>query len=72
MTVGEIIGEAIDIHKLAPGKAERADRIKELLRRVGLNTEHANRYPHEFSGGLPWTFRFSPRWSICWRICSRS
>lgn len=51
MTVGEIIGEAIDIHKLAPGKAERADRIKELLRRVGLNTEHANRYPHEFSGG---------------------
>ena len=51
MTVGEIIGEAIDIHKLAQGKAERADRIKELLRRVGLNTEHANRYPHEFSGG---------------------
>ncbi len=51
MTVGEIIGEAIDIHKLAGSKAERADRIKELLGRVGLNTEHANRYPHEFSGG---------------------
>ena len=51
MTVGEIIGEAIDIHKLAGSKAERADRIKELLNRVGLNTEHANRYPHEFSGG---------------------
>ena len=51
MTVGEIIGEAIDIHKLASSKAERADMIKELLRKVGLNTEHANRYPHEFSGG---------------------
>lgn len=51
MTVGEIIGEAIDIHKLASGKGERNDMIKDLLRRVGLNTEHANRYPHEFSGG---------------------
>lgn len=51
MTVGEIIGEAIDIHKLASNKAERTERIKELLEQVGLNTEHANRYPHEFSGG---------------------
>ena len=51
MTVGEIIGEAIDIHKLASGKAERTEMIKELLSHVGLNTEHANRYPHEFSGG---------------------
>lgn len=51
MTVGEIIGEAIDIHKLAGSKAERTDMIKELLTHVGLNTEHANRYPHEFSGG---------------------
>ena len=51
MTVGEIIGEAIDIHKLCSSRAERTDRIKELLGRVGLNTEHANRYPHEFSGG---------------------
>ena len=51
MTVGEIIGEAIDIHKLTKSKAERSERIKELLARVGLNTEHANRYPHEFSGG---------------------
>ena len=51
MTVGEIIGEAIDIHKLAASKKDRDDRIKELLSRVGLNTEHANRYPHEFSGG---------------------
>ncbi len=51
MTVGEIIGEALDIHKLWSTKAERTDRIKELLDMVGLNTEHANRYPHEFSGG---------------------
>ena len=51
MTVGEIIGEALDIHKLYGSKAERADRIRELLAMVGLNTEHANRYPHEFSGG---------------------
>jgi oligopeptide/dipeptide ABC transporter, ATP-binding protein, C-terminal domain len=51
MTVGEIIGEAIDIHKLAKSKAERTEIIKDLLARVGLNTEHANRYPHEFSGG---------------------
>jgi len=51
MTVGEIIGEALDIHKLWATKAERTDRIKELLDMVGLNTEHANRYPHEFSGG---------------------
>ena len=51
MTVGEIIGEALDIHKLCPDKKERAERIKELLAMVGLNTEHANRYPHEFSGG---------------------
>ena len=51
MTVGEIIGEALDIHKLCGSKKERTDRIKELLGMVGLNTEHANRYPHEFSGG---------------------
>ena len=51
MTVGEIIGEALDIHKLFPNKKDRNDRIKELLGHVGLNTEHANRYPHEFSGG---------------------
>lgn len=51
MTVGEIVGEALEIHKLYPGRKERQDRIAELLEMVGLNTEHANRYPHEFSGG---------------------
>lgn len=51
MTVGDIVGEAIDIHKLAASKKDRYDIIIEMLRRVGLNSEHANRYPHEFSGG---------------------
>jgi oligopeptide transport system ATP-binding protein len=51
MTVGDIVGEAIDIHHLASNVRQRRDRIVELLSLVGLNTEHANRYPHEFSGG---------------------
>ncbi|TCP53748.1 oligopeptide transport system ATP-binding protein [Tumebacillus sp. BK434] len=50
MTVGDIIGEGIDIHKLMSGR-QRLDRIYELLRTVGLNEEHASRFPHEFSGG---------------------
>ena len=51
MTVGDIVGEAIDIHHLAANKAERREKIIHMLERVGLNSEHANRYPHEFSGG---------------------
>lgn len=51
MTVGDIIGEAIDIHKLAASKKDRHDRIISMLEKVGLNSEHANRYAHEFSGG---------------------
>lgn len=50
MTVGDIVGEAIDIQKLM-SRNERTERIQYLLNRVGLNSEHANRYPHEFSGG---------------------
>lgn len=50
MTVSDIIGEPLDIHGLAKGKA-RKDRVHELLHLVGLNAEHATRYPHEFSGG---------------------
>ncbi|MEW6308975.1 MAG: oligopeptide/dipeptide ABC transporter ATP-binding protein [Bacillota bacterium] len=50
MTVGDIVGEPLDIHGLAKNSARR-DRIHELLRMVGLNAEHANRFPHEFSGG---------------------
>lgn len=51
MTVGDIVGEAIDIHKLAKSKEDRFEQIVKLLECVGLNTDHANRYPHEFSGG---------------------
>ncbi|MCT4593231.1 MAG: dipeptide ABC transporter ATP-binding protein [Anaeromicrobium sp.] len=50
MTVGDIIGEAIDIHNIATGK-ERLKIIHDLLERVGLSPGHAVRYPHEFSGG---------------------
>ena len=51
LTVGDIIGEPIDIHKLAQNKQERKEMIFDLLNQVGLNNEHASRYPHEFSGG---------------------
>jgi oligopeptide transport system ATP-binding protein len=50
MTVGEIIGEALDLHALRRGKA-RGERIAELIGLVGLKADHAGRYPHEFSGG---------------------
>jgi len=50
MTVGNIIGEALTIHKLAAGD-DRRRRVEELLKMVGLRPEHAGRYPHEFSGG---------------------
>ena len=51
MIVSQIIGEAIDIHKLADSSAARHARIYDLLRAVGLDASHADRYPHEFSGG---------------------
>lgn len=51
MTVMDIIAEGIDIHKLALNKGDRLNRVYNLLETVGLNREHANRYPHEFSGG---------------------
>ena len=51
MTVSDIIGEPLDIHKLYANKQERRDKIAELLKIVGLNSDHANRYAHEFSGG---------------------
>ncbi|MBW6464438.1 MAG: dipeptide/oligopeptide/nickel ABC transporter ATP-binding protein, partial [Firmicutes bacterium] len=51
MTVGDIVGEPIDIHHLAGNKRERMEKIGNLLELVGLNPEHINRYPHEFSGG---------------------
>ncbi|MDT8900500.1 ABC transporter ATP-binding protein [Anaeroselena agilis] len=50
MTVGDIVGEPLDIHGLATGN-ERRERIMHLLGQVGLSPEHASRFPHEFSGG---------------------
>ncbi len=51
MTVSDIIGEPLDVHNLYSSKEERQERILELMNYVGLNSEHASRYAHEFSGG---------------------
>ncbi|WP_274363309.1 ABC transporter ATP-binding protein [Paenibacillus thermotolerans] len=51
MTVTDIIGEALDVHQLTSSRTERKKRVEELLDLVGLNPDHATRYPHEFSGG---------------------
>ena len=51
MTVEDIIGEPLDVHKLYENKAERREKILQLMSYVGLNSEHATRYAHEFSGG---------------------
>ena len=51
MTVEDIIGEPLDVHKLYSNKKERREKILDLMELVGLNAEHATRYAHEFSGG---------------------
>ena len=51
MTVEDIIGEPLDVHKLYTNKKERREKILDLMQTVGLNAEHATRYAHEFSGG---------------------
>ncbi len=51
LKVMDIIAEGLDVHKLVSSSEERKKRVYELLETVGLNKEHANRYPHEFSGG---------------------
>jgi len=51
MTVGDIVGEPLDINKTFKSQKERSDRVFEILDLVGLSNEHARRYPHEFSGG---------------------
>ena len=70
MTVGDIVMEPMTIHSLHAPK-ERCDRARELLRTVGLNSEHANRYPHEFSGGqrqrigIARSLAASPEFIVC-------
>ena len=51
MTVSDIIAEPLDIHKLYKNQKERQEKVLSLMAKVGLNSEHANRYAHQFSGG---------------------
>ena len=51
MTVADIVAEPLDVHKLYANRQEREEKIRHLMGLVGLNTEHATRYAHEFSGG---------------------
>lgn len=71
MTIANIVGEPIDIHNLAATPQDRKDKINEILQHVGLNSEQANRFPHEFSGGqrqrigIARMLAISPEFVVC-------
>lgn len=71
LRIVDIIGEALDVHRIAGGKKERQKRVEELLDMVGLSPAHAMRYPHEFSGGqrqrigIARTLAIEPEFIVC-------
>ena len=71
MTVEDIIGEPLDVHKLYNNKKERHEMIMDLMETVGLNADHATRYAHEFSGGqrqrigIARTLALRPEFIVC-------